>query len=148
MGIPDHLTYLLRNLYADQEAAEPDMKQQTDFKLGKEYVQTICCHPVYLTSIQSPGIWNARLDDSQAGIKIMGRNINNFRYADDTILMEESKEELNSLLTMVKEEHEKAGLKLNIQKTKIMASSPITSWQKDGETMETVTDYFSIFLGC
>ena len=75
----------------------------------------------------------------------MGRNINNFRYADDTILMEESKEELNSLLTMVKEEHEKAGLKLNIQKTKIMASSPITSWHIDGETMETVTDF--IFLG-
>ena len=90
-------------------------------------------------------MFNARLDEAQAGIKIMGRNINNFRYADDTILMEESKEELNSLLTMVKEEHEKAGLKLNIQKTKIMASSPITSWHIDGETMETVTDF--IFLG-
>jgi len=90
-------------------------------------------------------IRNARLDDSQAGIKTMGRNINNLRYADDTILMEESKEDLNSLLMKVKEEYEKAGLKLNIQKTKIMASSPIISWHIDGETMETVTDF--IFLG-
>ena len=85
------------------------------------------------------------MDEAQAGIKIAGRNINNLRYVDDTILMEESKEELNSLLMMVKEEHEKAGLKLNIQKTKIMASSPITSWEIDGETVETVADY--IFLG-
>ena len=90
-------------------------------------------------------IRNARLDDSQAGIKTMGRNINNLRYADDTILMKESEEDLNSLLMKVKEEHEKAGLKLNIQKTKIMASSPIISWHIDGETMETVTDF--IFLG-
>ena len=88
---------------------------------------------------------NARLDESQAGIKIAGRNINNLRYADDTTLMAESKEELNSLLMKVKEESEKAGLKVNIQKMKIMASSPITSWQIDGETMETVTDF--IFLG-
>ena len=87
---------------------------------------------------------NARLDEVQAGIKIVGRNIHNPRYADDTTLMAESKEELTSLLK-VKEESEKAGLKLNIQKTKIMASSPITSWQIDGETMETVTDF--IFLG-
>ena len=85
---------------------------------------------------------NARLDEPQAGIKISGRNINNLRYTDDTTLMAESKEELKSLLRKVKEESEKAGLKLNIQKTKIMASSPITSWQIDGETMETVTDYF------
>ena len=88
---------------------------------------------------------NARLDETQAGIKIAGRNINNLRYADDTILMEEGKEELKSLLMKVKEESEKAGLKLNIQKTKIIASGPITSWQIDGETMETVTDL--IFLG-
>ena len=88
---------------------------------------------------------NARLDESQAGIKIAGRNINNLRYADDTTLMAESKEELNSLLMKVKEESEKAGLKVNIQKMKIMASSPITSWQIDGETMETVTDLS--FLG-
>ena len=88
---------------------------------------------------------DAKLDESQAGIKIVGRNINNFRYADDTTLMAESEEELKSLLMKVKEESEKAGLKLNIQKTKIMASSPIISWQTDGETMETVTDI--IFLG-
>ena len=88
---------------------------------------------------------NARLDKAQAGIKISGRNINNLRYADDTTLMAESEEELKSLLMKVKEESEKAGLKLNFQKTKIMSSSPITSWQTDGETMETVTD--CIFLG-
>ena len=88
---------------------------------------------------------NARVDDSQAGIKIVGRNINNFRYADDTTLMAESEEELKNLLKKVKEENEKVGLKLNIQKMKIMASSHITSWEIDGERMETVTDY--IFLG-
>ena len=86
-------------------------------------------------------MWNARLGEAQAGIKIAGRNINNLRYADDTTLMAESKEELKSLLMKVKEESEKVGLKLNIQKTKIMASGPITSWQIDGETMETVTDF-------
>ena len=85
---------------------------------------------------------NAGLDEAQTGIKIPGRNINNLRYADDTTLMAESKEEIKSLLMKVKEESEKVGLKLNIQKTKIMASGPITSWQIDGETMETVTDYF------
>ena len=90
-------------------------------------------------------MWNARLDEAQAGIKIAGRNINNLRYADDTTLMAESEEELKSLLMKVKEESEKAGLKLSIQKIKIMASSPITSWQTDGETMETVTDF--IILG-
>ena len=88
---------------------------------------------------------NARLDEAQTGIKTVGRNINNLRYADDTTLMAESEEELKNLLMKVKEESEKVGLKLNIQKTKIMASSPITSWQIDGETMETVTDF--IFLG-
>ena len=88
---------------------------------------------------------NAGLDEAQAGIKIAGRNINNFRYADDTTLMAESEEELKSLLMQVKEESEKVGLKLNIQKAKIMASGPITSWQIDGETMETVRDF--IFLG-
>ena len=85
---------------------------------------------------------NARLDEAQAGIKIVGRNINNLRYTDDTTLMAERKEELKSLLMKVKEESEKVGLRLNIQKTKIMASGPIISWQIDGETMETVTDYF------
>ena len=86
-------------------------------------------------------MWNARLDEAQAEIKIAGRNINNLRYADDTILMTESKEELKNLLMKVKEEREKAGLKLNIQKTNIMASSSNTSWEIDGETMETVTDF-------
>ena len=90
-------------------------------------------------------MWNAGLDEAQAGIKIARRNINNLRYADDTTLMAESKEELKSLLMKVKEESEKADLKLNIQKTKIMTPGPITSWQIDGETMETVTDF--IFLG-
>ena len=90
-------------------------------------------------------MWNAGLDEAQTGIKIAERNIKNLRYADDTTLMEEIKEELNSLLVKVKEESEKAGLKLSIQKTKIMASGPITSWQIDGETMETVPDF--IFLG-
>ena len=90
-------------------------------------------------------MWNARLDEAQAGIKIARRNINNLRYADDTTLIAESEEELKSLLTKLKEESEKAGLKLSIQKTKIMESSPITSWEIDGETMETVTDF--IFLG-
>ena len=86
-------------------------------------------------------MWNAGLDEAQAGIKIAGRNINNLRYADETTLMAESEEELKSFLMKVKEESEKVGLKLNIQKTKIMASSPITSWQIDGETMETVRDF-------
>ena len=90
-------------------------------------------------------MWNARLDEAQAGIKIAGININNLRYADNTTLMAESEEELKSQLMKVKEESEKAGLKLNIQKTKIMASCPITSWQIDAETMETVTDF--ILLG-
>ena len=90
-------------------------------------------------------VWNARLNESQAGIKVAGRNINNLRYADDTPLMAESEEDLNSLLLKVKEESEKVGLKLNIQKTKIMASGPITSWKIDGETVETVRDF--IFLG-
>ena len=119
------------------------MEQQTGSKLGKECVKTVHFHPIYLTYMQStsceiPG-WM-----KQAGIKIIGKNINNLRYADDTTLMAES-EELKSLLMKVKEESENDGLKLNIQKTRIMASSPITSWQIDGEIMETVTDF--IFLG-
>ena len=100
--------------------------------MGKEYVY---CHPAYLTSMQSTSCKNARLDEAQAGIKIPGRNINNLRHADDTILIAEIKEELKSLLMKVKEESEKAGLKLNIQKTKIMASGPITSWQIDGASV-------------
>ena len=99
------------------------------------------CPPAYLTYMQSTSCRNARLDEAQAGIKIAGRNINNLRYADDTTLMAESEEELKSLLMKVKEESEKVGLNLNVQKTKIMASGPITSWQIDGETVETVADF-------
>ena len=116
------------------------MEQQTGSKSGKEYIKAVYCHPAYLTSM-----WNAGLDEAQAGIKIARRNINNLRYADDTTLTAESEEELKSLLMKVKEESETVDLKLNIQKTKIMASGPITSWQIDVETMETVTDF--IFLG-
>ena len=113
---------------------------------GKESVKAVYCHPAYLTYMQREYIMrNARLDKAQAGVKIARRNINNLRYADDTILMAESEKELKSLLIKVKEESEKSGLKLNIQKTKIMASHPITSWQIDGETIETVRDF--IFLG-
>ena len=108
--------------------------------MGKEYVKAVYCHPAYLTYMQ-----NARLDEAQAGIKNDRRNINNLGYADDTTLMAESKEALKNFLMKVKEESEKAGLKLNIQKTKIKASITITSWQIDGETMEIMTDF--IFLG-
>ena len=142
MGIPDHMTCLLRNLYAGQEATVRTGHGTTDwFQIGKEYVKAVYCHPAYLTYMQR----NAGLEEAQAGIKIAGRNINNLRYADDTTIMAESEEELKSLLMKVKEESEKVGLKLNIQKTKIMTSSLITSWQIDGEKMETVTDF--IFLG-
>ena len=120
------------------------MEQQTVFKLGKEYVKAVYCHPVYLTYAEYT-MQNAWLDEAQARIKIAGRNINNLRYADDTTLLAENKEELKSFLMKVKEESKKAGLKLNIQKMKIMASSPITSWQIDGKTVETVTDYFPGF---
>ena len=127
MGIPGHLTCLLRNLYVGQEAiVRTRYGQWTDSKLGKEYVKAVYCHPAYLTYAEYI-MWNARLDEAQAGIKIAGKNINNLRYADETTLMAESKE-LKSFLMKVKEEYENAGLKLNIQKTKIMASSPITSW--------------------
>ena len=109
-GIPDHLTYLLRNLYAGQEATELDMEQQTGSKSGKEYVIAVYCHPAYLTSIAEYIMWNAGLDEAHTGIKIAGRNINNLRYTDDTTLMAESEEELKSLLMKVKEESEKVGL--------------------------------------
>ena len=120
-----------------KQQLELDMEQQTDSKLGKEYVSAVYCHPAYLTSMQSSS-WETLLDEAQAGIKIVEWNINNLRYADDTTRMAES-EELKEPLTL--EESEKAGLKFNIQKTKIMASSPITSWQIGGETAETVTDF-------
>ena len=120
------------------------MEQQIGSKLGKEYVKAVYCHPTYLTCMQSISCETLGWMKPQAGIKIAGKNINNLRYTDDTTLMAESEEELRSLLK-VKEESEKSGLKLNIQKTKIMASSPITSWEIDEETMETVTEF--IFLG-
>ena len=142
MVIPDHLTCLLRNLYAGQEATvELDMEQQTGSKLGKEYVKAVYRHPAYFNLYAEYIMRSASLDEAQAGIKIARRNINNLRYADDTTLMAESQEELKSLLMKAKEESEKFGLKLDIQKTKIMASGPITSWQIDGETMETVTHF-------
>ena len=117
------------------------MEQQTCSKKGKEYVKAAYCHPAYLTYMQSTS-WETRLEEAQAGIKIAGRKSNNLRYADDTTLMAESEEELKNLLMKVKEESENVGLKLNFQKTKIMASSPITSWQIDRETVETVADFF------
>ena len=109
--------------------------------MGKEYVKAVYCQPAYLTYRQSTSWSNAKLDEAQAAMKTAGRDINNLRYPDDTTLMAESEEELKSLLKKVKEEGEKAGLKLNIQKTKIMASSPIPLWQINGETMETVRDF-------
>ena len=106
-----------------------------------EYVKAVYCHPAYLTSMQMYIMRNTGLEEAQAGIKIARRNISNLRYADDTTLKAEIEEEQKSLLMKVKEEGEKAGLKLNIQKTKIMASTPITSWEIDGETVETVSDF-------
>ena len=124
-----------------KQQLELDMEQWTSSKLGKEYIKAVYRHPTYLTYMQSTSCEMLGGDEAQVGIKIAGRNINNLRYADDTTFMAESEEELKSLLMEVKEESEKAGLKLSIQKTKIMASSPITSWQIDGETMETVRDF-------
>ena len=146
MGLPDHLTCLLQNLYACQEATVRTRHRKTDwFKIGKAVhrgcILSPCLFNLYVEYIRR----NARLDEAQAGIKIARRNINNLRYADNTTLMAEIKENLKRLLIKVKEDSEKAGLKLNIQKAKIMAYDPITSWQMDGETMETVRDL--IFLG-
>ena len=126
-----------------KQQLEMDMEEQT-FQIGKGVSQG-CILPPCLFNLYAEYIMrNAGLDEAQAGIKIAGRNINNLRYADDTALMAESKEKLKSLLMKVKEVSEKPGLKLNIQKTKIMASGPITSWQIDGETVETVKDYFLV----
>ena len=146
MGIPDHLTSLLRNLYAGQEATVRTGHGTTDwFQIGKGVQQSCifspCIFNLYAEYIMRLAYMrNAGLEEAQAGIKIAKRNSNNLRYAGDTTLMAESKEGLRSLLMNVKEESGKATLKLRIQKTKIMASGPITSWQIDGETMETVTD--------
>ena len=129
MGIPDHLTCLLRNLHAGQEATVRNGHGTTDwFQIGKGVNQGCILSPCLFNLYAEYIMWNAWLDEAQARIKIAGRNINNLRYADDTTLMAESDKELKSLLMKVKEESEKAGLKLSVQKTKIMASSPITSW--------------------
>ena len=146
MGIPDHLTCLLRNLYAGQEARVKTGHGTTDwFQIGKGISQGCILSPCLFNLYAEYIMRNAGLNEAQAGIKIAGRNINNLRYPDDTTLMAESEEELKSLLMKVKEENEKVDLKLNIQKTKIMISGPITSWQIDGETVETVAGF--IFLG-
>ena len=142
IGIRDHLTCLLRNLCAGQEATVRTGHGTIDwFQIGKGvhqgYILSPCLFNLYAEYIMR----NARVYEAQARIKIAGRSINNLRYADDTTLMAESEEELKSLLMKVKVVSEKVGLKLNIQKTKIMASGPITSWQIEGETMETVTDF-------
>ena len=142
MGIPDHLTCLLRNLYADQEATVRTVHGTTDwFQIGKGVSQCCILSPCLFNLYAEYIMENAGLEEAQAGIKIAGRNVNNLRYAEDTILMAES-EELKSLLMKVKEESEKFDLSLNIQKMVIIASSPITSWQIDGETVETVADLF------
>ena len=135
MGIPDHLTYLLRNLYVGQEATVRTGHGTTDwFQIGKGVHQRCILSPCLFHLYADYIMWNAGLDEAQAGTKIARRNINNLRYTDDTTLMAESEEELKSLLMKVKEESEKVGLKLNIQKMKIMASSPITSWQTCGNS--------------
>ena len=141
MGISDHLTCLLRNLYAGQEATVRTGHGTDWFQIGKEVHQGFILSPCLFNLYAGYFMRNAGLNEAQAGIKIAGRNINNLRYADDTTLMAESEEELESLLMKVKEESEKVGLKLNIQKTKIMPPGPITSWEIDGETVETVTDF-------
>ena len=136
MGISDHLTYLLRNLYADQEAAVRIGHGTTEwFQIGKGVRQGCILSPCFFNLYAEYIMRNSGLEETQARIKIARRNINNLRYADDTTLMAESEEELKSLLMKVKEGSEKAALKLNIQKMKIMASGLITSWEIDGETV-------------
>ena len=139
MGIPDHLTCFLRNLYAGQEATVRTGHGTTDwFQIGKEVCQGCILSPCMFKLYEEYIMRNAGLDEAEAGLEIAGRNIDNLRYVDDTILTAESEEKLKSLLMKAKEESEKVGLKLNIQKTKIMASGPITS---DRETIETVPDF-------
>ena len=142
MRIPDHLTCLLRNLYAGQEATVRTGHVTIDwFQIGKGVRQGCILSPCLFNLHAEYIMRNTGLEEAQAGIKIAGRNVNNLRYADDTTLMAENEEELKILFMRVKVESEKVGLKLNIQKTKIMASSPTTSWEIDGETVETVSDY-------
>ena len=146
MGIPDHLTCLLRNLYAGQEATVRTGHGTTDsVQVGKVVHQGCILSPCLFNFYAEYIMRNAGLEETQAGIKIAWRNIKNLRYADDITLMAESEEELKSLLMKVKEESEKVGLKLNIQKTKIMASGSITSWEIEGEAVETVADF--VFWG-
>ena len=145
IGIPDALTCLLRNLYAGQEATVRTGHGTDWFQIGKGVHQGCILSPCLFNLPAEYIMRNTGLDETQAGIQIAVKNINNLRYADDTTLMAESEEELKSLLMKVKEESEKVGLKLSIQKTKIIASGPITSWEIDGETVETVSDF--IFPG-
>ena len=145
MGIPDHLTCLLRNLYAGQEATVRTGHRTTDwFQIEKGVCQGCILSPCLFNFYAEYIMRNAGLEEAQVGIKIAGRNIKNLRYADDTTLMAESQEELKNLLMRVKEESEKVGLKLNIQKTNIMASGSITSWEIVGETVETVSDFICL----
>ena len=149
MGMSDHLPCLLRNLNAGQEATVRTRHGTTDwFQIGKGVRQGCILSPCLFNLYAQYIMRNAGLEEAQTGIKIAGRNINNLRYADDTNLMAESKEKLKSLLIKMKEESEKVGLKLNIQKTKIMASVPITSWQIDRETVETVSDFYGLQNHC
>ena len=142
MGIPDHLTCLLRNLYAGQEATvRTGYGTISWFQIGKGVHQGCILSSCLFTLYAEYIMRNSGLEEAQTGIKIARRNINNLRYADDTTLMAENEEELKSPLMKVKEESEKVGLKLNIPKTKIMASGPSTSWEIDGETVQTVSDF-------
>ena len=142
MRIPDHLICLLRNLYAGQEATVRTGHGTTDWlQIGKGVCQGCILSPCLFNLYAEYIMQSTGLDEAEAAIKIAGRNTNNLRYADDTTLMAQSEEELKSLLMKVKEESEKAGLKLNTQKTKIMASDPITSWEIAGETVETMSDF-------
>ena len=142
MGIPDHFSCFRRNPYAGQGATVRAKHGTTDWFQIEKGVHQGCILSPYLFNLHAEYIMlTVGLDEAQVVIKIARRNINNLRYADDTTLMAESEEKLNSLLMKVKGESEKVGLKLNIQKTKIMASSPITSWEIDGETVETVADF-------
>ena len=142
MGVSNHLNCLLRNLYAGQEATVRTGYGTTDwFRIGKGICQGCILSPCLFNLYAVNIMRNAGLEEAQFGIKISRRNINNLRYTDDTIFMAESEEELKSLLMKVKEENEKVCLKLNIQKTKIMVSNPITSWQIDGDKVETVADF-------
>ena len=142
MGLPEHLTCLLGNLYAGQEATVRTGHGTTDWcQIGKGVCQGCILSPCLFNFYAEYIMRNAGPEETQAGVKIAGRNINHLGYADDTTLMAESEEELKSLLMKVKVESENVGLKLNIQKTNIMASGPITSWETDGETAETVSDF-------